>query len=344
MAIIYNIVKEKDEYILNVSQDTSYVIKYIKGAIKELIVSNNILANNEKNLVLAKDGTYELTLSADGEPDVVETLKTYINLQKSIITDVLTYMCNEDSCYSNNVNCVSNYSKELLKVQNIFNKLLYYQHNYLPQFSTTVLENFSKYITDAINTSNCDFQNNINNIILQECIGDNIDLDINLFKSYLFLYWAGFYFTELSLIQNNDNNKEYVKEKYYYNTIINCFNSSCFNITELNNIYNTMITEIYNFQLDNINEDINDILNVNYNLNQIAEQSLLDGTIINFNKIARFGFLIKNLNQNPYKIYDIFGNDITNTFDYLFNNDISYYVSKEYISHSNIYFKFIKNF
>ena len=71
---------------------------------------------------------------------------------------------------------------------------------------------------------------------------------------------------------------------------------------------------------------------------------MLQGVNIDYNKVAKVGFLIKNLEENPYTIYDAFNNNITtDSFNYFFQDNISYYISKEYVSFSTLHFKFIKN-
>lgn len=67
------------------------------------------------------------------------------------------------------------------------------------------------------------------------------------------------------------------------------------------------------------------------------------GYIVEYSKIGRIAFAVKNVPENTVKIFDVFNTDITDTvFDKYYNNDlnIQFFISKQYYSHSNIYFKF----
>lgn len=108
-------------------------------------------------------------------------------------------------------------------------------------------------------------------------------------------------------------------------------------------------TKIHSFQFDSLTYNIDNIDLVTdefLNLNglQHLEESLLAGKNIQYDKLGRIGFVIENLAMNPYTILDILNNDITTvTFDYVYDNNISYFVSKEFVTPSIIYFKFQKN-
>lgn len=112
-------------------------------------------------------------------------------------------------------------------------------------------------------------------------------------------------------------------------------------------ICNTTInmTEIYSFQYKDLNEEFRDIqYNGSEGLSVYTEEEMLQGVTINYNKVGKVGFLIKNNKEEPYLIYDVFNTNITEiSFDYIYEEGISYYISKEYVTHSNVYYKFVKN-
>ena len=109
--------------------------------------------------------------------------------------------------------------------------------------------------------------------------------------------------------------------------------------------------EISSFQFDSVTLDINDINLLTDEFVSINglyhnEDSILNGKNIQFDKLGRIGFIAYNTFENPFIINDLFGNDITSiTFDYIYDSElmISYYVSKEFITPSILYFKFIKD-
>lgn len=241
MPILREIIKNNEEYVLSVSQDTTYILNYILKNSKQEINSGVILENESITLSTIKDGEYELILSAENEEDITDTLKVIKNLQSSIILDVLTVICDYDAKYSSSTNCLTKNAKELLQVRNIFNKILTYQSIYLADYGDSYLAAFNQYITRAIKLSNCDIQEQINSILIDECIGSSDSLNFKLFKSYIYLYWTGFYFTDIANIGvNNTDTKEYVDNKYFYNNITECSCCLCYDIAELKTIYDTL--------------------------------------------------------------------------------------------------------
>lgn len=108
--------------------------------------------------------------------------------------------------------------------------------------------------------------------------------------------------------------------------------------------------EVYSFQFNDLTSDISDInvLTLDYlNTNglQHSEPTLTTGKNINFTETGRYGFVVFNAIEYPYFIYDNFSTDITDAvFDTSYDpvNKIFYYVSKEYITPSVLFFKFVK--
>ena len=75
-------------------------------------------------------------------------------------------------------------------------------------------------------------------------------------------------------------------------------------------------------------------------------QSFLNGQIVNYINIGRIAFAIKNSVEDEFRIIDALGADITDiVFDKYYNTDLTaqIYISKEYYSHSSIYFKLINS-
>lgn len=347
MSIAYNLTKALDIYELEVSQETDYKLVYTSDNKEELISNETLLANNKVSLNTLKDGKYRVVLNADNEEEVTQEIDVVKYLQNSIINDVVEILCG--NC-TESVSCsqtLSSYERRILESQNIFNKILSYQNIYIPKYGVDYLAIFSRYLEGAIALANCDTQNSINGIVAQEIVTGSSTFDVRMLKTHLFIYWAGLYFLEKSLVDPLDTEEvEFLKDKYQYSTVIDCTCDLCFNITDLENVYNETVNlvEINSYQLDTISEGIDDITNYNYNLVQYSEEVMLGGTEITYSKIGRVGFLIRNKEQNPYKILDILGADITDTvFDYVYQGGVSYYLSKEYVSFSTIYYKFVKN-
>lgn len=110
------------------------------------------------------------------------------------------------------------------------------------------------------------------------------------------------------------------------------------------------VYEFYSFQFDSLTNNI-------ANTNLLTDTFLLDkgekhskdaienGKDFVFQNVGRYGFVVKESDNNPFKIFDILNNDVTNiAFDTLYDQQrrIFYYISKEYVAPSALYYKFIK--
>jgi hypothetical protein len=72
----------------------------------------------------------------------------------------------------------------------------------------------------------------------------------------------------------------------------------------------------------------------------------LVGYVIAYELVGRIGFAITNINEDDYKIVDVFQQElIPLVFDSYYNTELrtQIFISKEYYSHGNIYFQLIKN-
>lgn len=93
-----------------------------------------------------------------------------------------------------------------------------------------------------------------------------------------------------------------------------------------------------------------DYLDIVENLN-IATLNVSDtylsfeiGKLINFNEIGKICFLLISSGDNEYTIFDILGNNITDSFHKVFitNLNSNIYISKNIYSHGEMYFKINK--
>ena len=107
---------------------------------------------------------------------------------------------------------------------------------------------------------------------------------------------------------------------------------------------------VYNWQYDDLVSDISlapTYDSVFLNLQDVDPIDVwINGTVINYTSVGRIAFAISNIPEDYYQIIDVFETDITSTiFDTYYDsvNSVQYYISKEYYSHGNIYFKLIRN-
>ena len=105
---------------------------------------------------------------------------------------------------------------------------------------------------------------------------------------------------------------------------------------------------IHSFQYEDITQTINniDVLTSDFILNNAnleSLDSLKDGMNIELTGVGRYGFIINNSGNIPFRIFNNFNIDITNIeFDTFYDeeNSIFYYVSKEHAIPSSLFYKF----
>lgn len=108
--------------------------------------------------------------------------------------------------------------------------------------------------------------------------------------------------------------------------------------------------KVYHWQYGNTVQGIANAPSIDLSwLNTNTEESTLgsfrNGITLPFNQVGRIGIAVQGGSQKDYKIYDVLGNDITNTvFDFYRNEalKLDIFITKEFVSHSNIFFKLVK--
>jgi hypothetical protein len=106
---------------------------------------------------------------------------------------------------------------------------------------------------------------------------------------------------------------------------------------------------VYYWQFDNLLDNIDFAAFIN----QVFLDSVLsttiedfeDGKTIEYSLIGRIGIAIRGIDENQYQIEDTFGQNITDiVFDKYYNEELKthIFISKEYYSNGNIYFKLIE--
>jgi len=105
--------------------------------------------------------------------------------------------------------------------------------------------------------------------------------------------------------------------------------------------------KIYFWQLINISDKIDSVINALSNTYfQDKESKLLSefeqGLTVDYSKIGSICFAVANTEEKAYLIFDILGNNITNSFDIYYDSTLKVYVfvSKNFQSYSSIFFKF----
>jgi hypothetical protein len=346
MALEHSLVLLKDVRTITVLQITSYTLYY--GG--DIIEKGTIYIDQELDLITPKDGEYSLLLQAEGETDTTVSFFVYHNLVNSIIIDANALLCNCDSSANCGENCLSKAGKKCLEHKITYVKLIQYQAFYLTKYLPTYYTIFNNYLNFNLTTNNCNSQDSINSLLLQECIEGKVIHSGNLSKLQVALYYLGIYFIEKAIANGNQEQLEFIKQKFSYNNIIKCICDLCIDLDGLENTFTEDTESIYYWQFTDTISNINFAPSVNQDyLNDkllVTETEAEQGTNYTNAYIGRVAFAITGKSQNYYNIYDFFGQDITSTvFDTYYNTDlnIQVYISKEYYSISELYLKLIPN-
>lgn len=188
----------------------------------------------------------------------------------------------------------------------------------------------------------------------EECITGSVKSVDKLFIMHVALYWAGMYLIDKDIAGTNEDELLFIKSKYYYDKIVNCLCETCVTMKELEDIFTTLPSDVVPtftaFQFDNIAYGVNEInlLSPTYLSTYGNEYPIVQvegGLEYTYLTVARIGFVITGVESGTYEIRDILNNVITNTvFDIVYDNVLKkeIYISKEFVTPSSIYFKFVK--
>jgi hypothetical protein len=106
---------------------------------------------------------------------------------------------------------------------------------------------------------------------------------------------------------------------------------------------------IYYWQYNDLVSDISFAMAIDQDYLEAQNTTSLNvfeaGVIVPYTNIGRIAFAIQDTLENDYDIYDVFNNIVTElVFDSYYNSELKaqIYISKEYYSHGNIYFKINK--
>lgn len=106
--------------------------------------------------------------------------------------------------------------------------------------------------------------------------------------------------------------------------------------------------EYYSFQFNNLNKGIDNLSEVNdsflSNYGTLhSERSVYDGKKFVFKNVGRYGFVIKNISRGDEPIiFDFLNNDVTDILFHKQYDEVTktmYFLSKEYVAPSTIFYK-----
>ena len=352
MAITYTLIKKQDEHILTVQQTTSYVLRFVSDGSNEQISTGSLTTGQSVTLTTAKDGQYQVTLSATGETDVAESFYVIRFLQNSIIADTLTLLCDCSNTFVNE-SCKTKSEQEAIAVRGLFAKVFAFQFNYVIRYGAEFPNIFTTFLNKGAELVTCNTQTVLNSLLLEECVTGCISNTSRITRLYMAMYWAGMYFTERTVVDTTVSaDVEALKTKFNYDKIVACICDLCFTIQELEALFSTNPTtdQIYSFQFPDITKGIGDIAEVTSaflatNGQLQSETDLIAGKTINFTNIGRIGFVVNTTDQTPFDIFDSLGNNVTTTaFNKVYDTATQrvFFVSINVVAPNSIFFKIVK--
>lgn len=222
--IQYNLNKIQDIfYVTNEGLDTiSYTISKKNDCVNYNVVSNGEIPVGETvPLNFEEDGTYQITLSTQSSANTVFKVKSYFNLQKSIIESIFNTLCDCDCGCSN---CVDTSRNELCNLMIVNSKISTYLNLMYPEVQEIQNTIFNIVECLIVPTVYCS--------VTEEIIRGEANCNIKLFKQLLALDYLTMYFTEFIAVTNPGDLK-YLQDKFMTKDIFCCIHKLGINIKEL---------------------------------------------------------------------------------------------------------------
>lgn len=227
MALNYLFTRMNDVYTLknlNTVDDIEFSLEKDNCSDTVIISSGNLPnaswvdADTLLTLPLNEDGKYLLKLS-DGEQQQTIIIRYYLNLQKSLISDIKTVLC---GCNCNGCNDCDDCNLQLLTLTKINT------YNFLTNSSsagnTTVLSEYFR----------CRMDDEVYCLLKNERYLGVSEVD-NLYKILLSLLYLILYFTEVNNL--TISTKEYVDSKFEFRDVSKCITKFGININDVKNLF-----------------------------------------------------------------------------------------------------------
>jgi len=105
-------------------------------------------------------------------------------------------------------------------------------------------------------------------------------------------------------------------------------------------------TPLWFFQFDGTSQTIDDIDDITQefltsNGEELAIANMELGETLTLPYLGRYGFYYETPDNPPFTIYNELGSEITDSFNYVYQEGIAYFVSKNFAVPSSVYFKII---
>jgi len=337
MAVAYTYKKYKDVYTLqNInSNNISYIFEKVDCDNVENIESGVLVANAIYTLPLNRiDGTYQLRLS-DGNLNTALIIKYYNNLLISVINSVEVTIC---KCCQDCDECdETDYCDVQLSA-------------ILSTLSYSILMNpeYARYINIIAESIKCKIDDVLLFSLTNKLINGEEDQK-DLVLKLIGMYYLAYYVKDV-LAAEDEEEAEYIKQKYNYSKIVKCLRKLSIDIDETNDGFlDTPSIRVHYWQgtLGQTFAQIQALFSSAfvaskpYQLFDTFEQGY---TVPYTVAGGRPCFAIVNTDDINFQLKDQFNGDVTDEFDSIYSTMLrtTLFVAKEPKGISEVYFKFKK--
>jgi hypothetical protein len=232
----YTLTEKQDKYYVTNTELISMSYTLVKvdecTTSRENISSGTIAASEESLIPITLDGTYEIILMVDGEPDLTIYITYYVNFQLSLIEDIYNSIC---SCECGCKDCVD-ITETCPTLLITSNKIIVFKYLVDPRYKAS-FENVHQGLACIIEPQlYCD--------INKEIITGSPQYNEKLTKQLLALNYLAMYFTDLFglFIAENPDEIAYINTKYQSSSILCCISSLGIDINNIKTIIDDMGT------------------------------------------------------------------------------------------------------
>jgi len=207
----------------DVADELTYKLELLNGCYnyKEIIAETTLAISESIVFENLEDGEYRLTIVQDSVETIV-TLKSYVDLLKSLVNDTQLVLCDcncscDNNCSSDCGNNCNNNLTTILKIVS-FVALTYPLYN-------LSLEKVSEEIK-------CLLDEDISCLLINEKVTGSSD-NGNLLKKVIALYYLALYFMEYEIMASDADEQEYVNEKFKFDIISVCISKLGVDISDV---------------------------------------------------------------------------------------------------------------
>lgn len=350
---IFTFVSDKYRLVSKALVPIFYTITRITDGERVKVIDNKeLLPGVTIEILLEADGEYELFVDGEELTDTTVYFNHWVGLRKLLIPMIKTAVCPTcDECCG--IDCMTKEAKDCLRGQSLFNYTNSYLHLVKP-FSTTFkqVQNPTMFtFIQRIMMNNEDFiRASLYNQIFGTAISGLPSFNEPLFNYYISVYYLGLYnyFKEALSLTEVQGHKD-LDIAFDYKAISTCIQNLGFSTVSLTAdiIVANKNKKVYYWQETNLALDLGDIqvlLTPTYLAakDDLPYKIFEDGYVVDYTNVGRPVFVLDDVDDADYAIIDALNNNVTETFDvqYISGTRQALFVSKEFISVSDIYFKF----